>query len=118
VETVNSQYSVARPDSLPIKLAGYQRRKMFTVFLSASGIAPDDYAEKSLGYGYSSRPPAWLLVERLTPVRREIEPSVGNRSRASPAIRPYVFAANCDTSANCGCMTEAYCHCDARRSRQ
>jgi hypothetical protein len=42
VETVNSQYNLARPDSLPIKIAGYQRRKMFTVFLSASGIAPDD----------------------------------------------------------------------------
>jgi SAM-dependent methyltransferase len=42
VETVNSQYNVARPDSLPIKIAGHQRKKMFTVFLSASGIAPED----------------------------------------------------------------------------
>ena len=42
MDTVNAQYNVARPDSLPIKIAGYQRRKMFAVFLRASGIAPDD----------------------------------------------------------------------------
>ncbi len=42
VATVNSQYNVARSDSLPIKITGHQRRKMFKVFLSASGLAPDD----------------------------------------------------------------------------
>lgn len=42
MDTVNAQYNVARPDSLPIKIAGYQRRKMYAVFLRASGIAPED----------------------------------------------------------------------------
>jgi SAM-dependent methyltransferase len=42
VLTVNAQYNVARPDSLPIKVAGHQRRKMFAAFMSASGIVPDD----------------------------------------------------------------------------
>ncbi len=26
---VNAQYNVAAPNSLPVKIAGYQRRKMF-----------------------------------------------------------------------------------------
>jgi ubiquinone/menaquinone biosynthesis C-methylase UbiE len=39
---VNSQYSVVAPDSLPARLAGYQRRRMFDRFLSASGVRPED----------------------------------------------------------------------------
>ena len=42
METINSQYNVARPDSLPIKIAGHQRKKMFMVFLRTSGIAAND----------------------------------------------------------------------------
>ena len=42
MQTVNSQYNVAHPDSLPIKIAGHQRQKMFAAFLDASGIEPDD----------------------------------------------------------------------------
>ena len=42
MEKINSQYNVARPDSLPIKIAGHQRKKMFTVFLRTSGIAAND----------------------------------------------------------------------------
>jgi hypothetical protein len=61
VETVNSQYNVAHPHLLPIKIAGYQRRKMFTVFLSVRGIAPDDYAEKSLGL-WILNPPAGMAT--------------------------------------------------------
>ena len=36
------QYSRAEPGSISIKLAVYQRRKMFDVFLSATGIQPED----------------------------------------------------------------------------
>ena len=39
---VNAQYNLAAPDSIPIRIAAYQRRRMFDVFLSATGIQPDD----------------------------------------------------------------------------
>jgi len=37
-----AQYSLAEPGSISIKLAVYQRRKMFDVFLFATGIQPED----------------------------------------------------------------------------
>jgi hypothetical protein len=40
--SVNAQYNVARPDSLPVKIALHQRRKMFAAFLAATAIARDD----------------------------------------------------------------------------
>ena len=40
--TVNAQYNLARPGSLPIRVAGHQRRKMFTAFVAQTGIAPGD----------------------------------------------------------------------------
>ncbi|THD63289.1 class I SAM-dependent methyltransferase [Phenylobacterium sp.] len=40
--TPNTQYNVAKSDSLPVKIAAYQRRRMFDHFLSATGISPDD----------------------------------------------------------------------------
>jgi ubiquinone/menaquinone biosynthesis C-methylase UbiE len=40
--TVNAQYNVAKPGSLPVRIAGTQRRKMFAVFLAASGIRSED----------------------------------------------------------------------------
>lgn len=39
---VNAQYNLAKPDSIPIKVAGYQRRRMFNAFLSATGIQEQD----------------------------------------------------------------------------
>jgi hypothetical protein len=38
----NAQYNVAAPDSLPVKVAAHQRRKMFARFLAATGVAPDE----------------------------------------------------------------------------
>ncbi len=38
----NEQYNVASADSLPVKLAGYQRRRMFEQFMKSSGIKADD----------------------------------------------------------------------------
>jgi hypothetical protein len=38
----NAQYNVAAPDSLPVKVAAHQRRKMFACFLAATGVAPDE----------------------------------------------------------------------------
>jgi hypothetical protein len=37
----NAQYNVAAPDSLPVRIAEHQRRKMFQRFLTASGATPD-----------------------------------------------------------------------------
>ncbi len=39
---INAQYNLAAPNSIPIKVAAYQRRKMFDVFLSSTGIQPQD----------------------------------------------------------------------------
>lgn len=38
----NSQYNVARPDSLPVKIATYQRRVMYREFLKRSGVEGKD----------------------------------------------------------------------------
>lgn len=38
----NSQYNVAKPDSLPVKLAAYQRRRMYERFLRDVAIRNDD----------------------------------------------------------------------------
>lgn len=38
----NSQYNVAAPDSLPVRLAAYQRRRMYTRFLQDVGICAGD----------------------------------------------------------------------------
>jgi hypothetical protein len=35
---VNAQYNLAAPESLPIKIAAYQRRRMYKRFLSTTGI--------------------------------------------------------------------------------
>jgi hypothetical protein len=39
---VNAQYNVAAPDSLPVKLAAYQRRRMFDRFLEAFNLPYED----------------------------------------------------------------------------
>ena len=38
----NSQYNVARPDSVPVKLATYQRRRMYELFLARTGLVDGD----------------------------------------------------------------------------
>ncbi len=40
--TINAQYNVAAPESLPIKFAGYQRRKMYARFIDTMDPGPDD----------------------------------------------------------------------------
>jgi len=39
---VNAQYNIAEPDSVPIKIAARQRRKMYELFLSVTGIQERD----------------------------------------------------------------------------
>jgi hypothetical protein len=38
----NAQYNVAAADSLPVRVAAHQRRKMFARFLADTGVAADD----------------------------------------------------------------------------
>jgi ubiquinone/menaquinone biosynthesis C-methylase UbiE len=63
-EAVNAQYNVARPDSLPIRIAGHQRRKMFERFVEAMGVGPDDAivdvgATSDRSYDHSNYLEAW-----------------------------------------------------------
>ncbi len=62
--TVNAQYNLARPDSLPIKVAGHQRRKMFAEFVAAMGVGEHDTivdvgATSDQSYDHSNYLEAW-----------------------------------------------------------
>ena len=61
---VNAQYNVARPDSLPVRIAGYQRRRMFERFVQASGVGEADTivdvgATSDRSYDHSNYLEAW-----------------------------------------------------------
>ena len=61
---VNAQYNVARPDSLPVRIAGYQRRKMFERFVKAMGPGEADSivdvgATSDRSYDHSNYLEAW-----------------------------------------------------------
>lgn len=61
---VNAQYNVAKPDSLPIRIAGHQRRKMYAQFLRASGVGERDTivdvgATSDRSYDHSNYLEAW-----------------------------------------------------------
>ncbi len=61
---VNAQYNVAAPDSLPVRIAGYQRRKMFAKFTVAMGVGEDDTivdvgATSDRSYDHSNYLEAW-----------------------------------------------------------
>jgi hypothetical protein len=72
--TVNAQYNVAAPNSLPIRLAGYQRRRMFARFLAASRIDTNDTvvdvgATSDRSYDHSNYLEAWYPhKQRITAV--------------------------------------------------
>jgi len=61
---VNAQYNVANPDSLPARLACYQRRKMFQAFLTMTGVEATDTildvgATSDQSYSHSNYLEAW-----------------------------------------------------------
>jgi ubiquinone/menaquinone biosynthesis C-methylase UbiE len=63
VMRTNAQYNVAAPGSLAIKIAGYQRRKMFEAFLTV-GITTNDTildvgVTSDRSYGHSNYLEAW-----------------------------------------------------------
>jgi ubiquinone/menaquinone biosynthesis C-methylase UbiE len=39
---VNAQYNIAAPNSLPVRIARYQRRKLFEAFLTLTSVSPQD----------------------------------------------------------------------------
>lgn len=60
----NAQYNVAAPESLPVRVAGFMRRKMYRRFIDASRIAPDDTildigATSDQSYDHSNYLEAW-----------------------------------------------------------
>ncbi len=66
---INSQYSAAASDGLSARLAGYQTRRMFARFLSASGVGPDDTivdvgVTSSRAYPHSNYLEAWYPHKR------------------------------------------------------
>jgi len=61
----NAQYNVAAPDSLPVRTALHQRRKMFAAFLAAARPGEDDTvldigATSDRSYEHSNYLEAWL----------------------------------------------------------
>src|SRR5438105_1909698 len=63
-DEVNAQYNLARPDSLPVRIAGHQRRKMYARFLIASGVGEHDAvvdvgATSDRSYEHSNYLEAW-----------------------------------------------------------
>jgi hypothetical protein len=60
----NAQYNLAKPDSLPVRIAAYQRRRMFDAFLDATGVAQADTildvgVTSDRTYGHSNYLEAW-----------------------------------------------------------
>jgi hypothetical protein len=70
----NAQYNIARPDSLPIRIAAYQRRKMFAGFLRMTGVTSgatilDVGATSDTTYDHSNYLEAWYSEkDRVTAV--------------------------------------------------
>lgn len=66
---LNAQYNVAKPNSLPTRIAAYQRRRMYERFLVESGITPDDAvvdvgATSDRTYDHSNYLEAWYPHKR------------------------------------------------------
>jgi hypothetical protein len=72
--TVNAQYNVARAGSLPVRIAGRMRRRMYERFLAETGVEPEDTildigATSDRSYDHSNYLEAWYArKERLTAV--------------------------------------------------
>jgi hypothetical protein len=72
--TVNAQYNVARVGSLPVRIAGRMRRRMYERFLAETGVQSEDTildigATSDRSYDHSNYLEAWYAhKERLTAV--------------------------------------------------
>jgi len=61
---INAQYNLAAPGSIPIRIAAYQRRRMFEIFLSSTNIQESDSvldlgATSDQTYSHSNYFEAW-----------------------------------------------------------
>jgi len=71
---INAQYNIARPESVPVKIALYQRRKMFSIFLHYSitinsSTILDIGATSDRSYDHSNYVEAWYPhKERITAI--------------------------------------------------
>jgi hypothetical protein len=62
--TVNAQYNLAKPESLPVKITGHQRHKMYNYFIESMQIQPCDTVldvgvTSDRGYDHSNYLEAW-----------------------------------------------------------
>ena len=86
----NAQYNVAAPESLPIRIAGLMRRRMYARFLADSGIRPTDTildvgATSDRSYDHSNYLEAWY-PHRHRIVAVGID-AAGFLERAYPGVR-------------------------------
>jgi hypothetical protein len=93
--TANAQYNIAKPGSLPVRVAAYQRKKMFAAFVEMSGIATgatllDVGATGDRTYDHSNYLEAWYPEkDHITAVAGStMRPSSKPHIRASPSARP------------------------------
>ena len=94
---VNAQYNVSRPGSLPIRIAGAQRRKMFEAFLALGPGAEDTIldigATGDRGYDHSNYLEAWYPHKtRITAIG--VDGEAAFLGKAYPGIR-YVQGDGC-----------------------
>ncbi len=72
--SLNAQYNVAKPNSLPVRIAAHQRRKMYAAFLAAMNVPPgasllDVGATSDQSYDHSNYLEAWYpRKDRITAV--------------------------------------------------
>jgi hypothetical protein len=72
--SVNAQYNVAAAGSLPVRVAGRMRRRMYERFLADTGVQPEDTildigATSDRSYDHSNYLEAWYACkERLTAI--------------------------------------------------
>jgi hypothetical protein len=94
----NAQYNVAKPDSLPVRIAAYQRRRMFDAFLDATGVAQADTildvgVTSDRTYGHSNYLEAWYPYKnRITAAGID---DAGFLERLYPGLR-FIQADGCD----------------------
>jgi hypothetical protein len=66
---VNAQYNRAKPDSIAVKIAAYQRQRMFDMFLEKTGIQEQDTVldlgvTSDRSYGHSNYFEAWYPYKK------------------------------------------------------
>src|ERR1700719_570546 len=70
---INAQYNITNPESVPVKIARYQRRKMFSIFLrhsiSINSTILDIGTTADRSYDHSNYLEAWYpYKERITAI--------------------------------------------------